>query len=63
MELQNKVLLCKSSPLFSLVQDDHNLQVLGLVRSDEGFYQCVAENEVGNVQAAAQLIIVEPGKM
>lgn len=47
------------SDYFKIV-DDHNLQVLGLVRSDEGFYQCVAENEVGNVQAAAQLIIVEP---
>ncbi|XP_073435559.1 neogenin isoform X11 [Dendrobates tinctorius] len=47
------------SDYFKIV-DDHNLQVLGLVRSDEGFYQCIAENEVGNVQAAAQLIIVEP---
>ncbi|XP_056428749.1 neogenin isoform X2 [Hyla sarda] len=48
------------SDYFKIV-DDHNLQVLGLVRSDEGFYQCIAENEVGNMQAAAQLIIVEPG--
>ncbi|XP_069621732.1 neogenin isoform X3 [Ranitomeya imitator] len=48
------------SDYFKIV-DDHNLQVLGLVRSDEGFYQCMAENEVGNVQAAAQLIIVDPG--
>ncbi|XP_073508852.1 neogenin isoform X3 [Phyllobates terribilis] len=48
------------SDYFKIV-DDHNLQVLGLVRSDEGFYQCIAENEVGNVQAAAQLIIVDPG--
>ncbi|XP_069621730.1 neogenin isoform X2 [Ranitomeya imitator] len=47
------------SDYFKIV-DDHNLQVLGLVRSDEGFYQCMAENEVGNVQAAAQLIIVDP---
>ncbi|XP_072258219.1 neogenin isoform X2 [Pyxicephalus adspersus] len=48
------------SDYFKIV-DDHDLQVLGLVRSDEGFYQCIAENEVGNVQAAAQLIILEPG--
>ncbi|XP_063305438.1 neogenin isoform X9 [Pelobates fuscus] len=47
------------SDYFKIV-GDHNLQVLGLVRSDEGFYQCIAENEVGNVQAAAQLIILEP---
>ncbi|XP_053320982.1 neogenin isoform X4 [Spea bombifrons] len=46
------------SDYFKIV-GDHNLQVLGLVRSDEGFYQCIAENEVGNVQSAAQLIILE----
>ncbi|KAM4676110.1 neogenin isoform 3-T3 [Discoglossus pictus] len=48
------------SDYFKIV-DDYDLQVLGLVRSDEGFYQCIAESEVGNVQAAAQLIILEPG--
>ncbi|KAG7477137.1 hypothetical protein MATL_G00090940 [Megalops atlanticus] len=37
-----------------------NLQILGLVKSDEGFYQCVAENEAGNAQAMAQLIVREP---
>ncbi|XP_039606343.1 netrin receptor DCC isoform X1 [Polypterus senegalus] len=37
-----------------------NLHILGLVKSDEGFYQCVAENDAGNVQASAQLIIQEP---
>ncbi|NXJ97199.1 DCC protein, partial [Corythaixoides concolor] len=37
-----------------------NLRILGLVKSDEGFYQCVAENEAGNAQAGAQLIIPEP---
>ncbi|NXW01616.1 DCC protein, partial [Fregetta grallaria] len=37
-----------------------NLRILGLVKSDEGFYQCVAENEAGNAQASAQLIIPEP---
>ncbi|XP_075064424.1 neogenin isoform X8 [Mixophyes fleayi] len=47
------------SDYFKIVED-HDLQVLGLVYSDEGFYQCIAENEVGNVQAAAQLIILEP---
>ncbi|KAJ8402092.1 hypothetical protein AAFF_G00373270 [Aldrovandia affinis] len=38
-----------------------NLQILGLVKSDEGFYQCVAENDAGNAQAMAQLIFREPG--
>uniref|UniRef100_A0A5F8HIA2 DCC netrin 1 receptor n=1 Tax=Monodelphis domestica TaxID=13616 RepID=A0A5F8HIA2_MONDO len=37
-----------------------NLRILGVVKSDEGFYQCVAENEAGNTQTSAQLIIPEP---
>ncbi|XP_075788767.1 netrin receptor DCC isoform X2 [Pelodiscus sinensis] len=37
-----------------------NLRILGLVKSDEGFYQCVAENDAGNAQSSAQLIIPEP---
>ncbi|XP_074852067.1 LOW QUALITY PROTEIN: netrin receptor DCC [Carettochelys insculpta] len=36
-----------------------NLRILGLVKSDEGFYQCVAENDAGNAQMSAQLIIPE----
>lgn len=35
--------------------------MLGLVKSDEGFYQCLAENDAGNVQSSAQLIILEQG--
>uniref|UniRef100_A0AAY4A9A6 Netrin receptor DCC n=1 Tax=Denticeps clupeoides TaxID=299321 RepID=A0AAY4A9A6_9TELE len=49
------------SDYFQIV-DGNNLQILGLVKSDEGFYQCVAENEAGNAQAMAQLILREPGK-
>ncbi|XP_043933591.1 neogenin isoform X4 [Protopterus annectens] len=41
------------------IMNEHNLEVLGLVTSDEGFYQCVAENYVGNVQSSAQLIVLE----
>uniref|UniRef100_A0A663MD51 Neogenin 1 n=1 Tax=Athene cunicularia TaxID=194338 RepID=A0A663MD51_ATHCN len=41
------------SDYFKIVKE-HNLQVLGLVKSDEGFYQCIAENDVGNAQAGAQ---------
>lgn len=47
--------------MFISLQKEQNLQVLGLVRSDEGFYQCLAENDVGNVQFGAQLIILDPG--
>nr|XP_032606238.2 neogenin isoform X7 [Taeniopygia guttata] len=46
------------SDYFKIVKE-HNLQVLGLVKSDEGFYQCIAENDVGNAQAGAQLIILD----
>ncbi|KAF4017080.1 hypothetical protein G4228_009334 [Cervus hanglu yarkandensis] len=46
------------SDYFKIVKE-HNLQILGLVKSDEGFYQCIAENDVGNAQAGAQLIILE----
>uniref|UniRef100_A0A8C9W0V3 Neogenin 1 n=1 Tax=Scleropages formosus TaxID=113540 RepID=A0A8C9W0V3_SCLFO len=46
------------SDYFRIVKE-HNLQVLGLVKSDEGFYQCMAENDAGNVQAGAQLVILE----
>ncbi|MGH0125378.1 UNVERIFIED_CONTAM: hypothetical protein FKN15_028759 [Acipenser sinensis] len=49
------------SDYFKIIKE-HNLQVLGLVKSDEGFYQCVAENDVGNIQASAQLIILEHDK-
>lgn len=45
-----------------LVQDGSNLQILGLVKSDEGFYQCVAENSAGSSQAMAQLLLREPGR-
>uniref|UniRef100_A0A7N6BTD5 DCC netrin 1 receptor n=1 Tax=Anabas testudineus TaxID=64144 RepID=A0A7N6BTD5_ANATE len=45
------------SDYFQIV-DGSNLQILGLVKSDEGFYQCVAENSAGSSQAMAQLLPV-----
>ncbi|TNM90811.1 hypothetical protein fugu_003100 [Takifugu bimaculatus] len=48
------------SDYFKIIKE-HNLQVLGLVKSDEGFYQCLAENDVGNIQSSAQLIILDHG--
>eukprot|EP00063_Salmo_salar_P066903 XP_014041738.1 PREDICTED: neogenin-like [Salmo salar] len=50
------------SDYFKII-NEHNLQVLGLVKSDEGFYQCLAENDAGNVQSSAQLIILEHGTL
>uniref|UniRef100_A0A4W3I9X8 DCC netrin 1 receptor n=1 Tax=Callorhinchus milii TaxID=7868 RepID=A0A4W3I9X8_CALMI len=47
------------SDYFQIVSGS-NLRVLGLVRSDEGFYQCMVENDVGSVHASGQLIISEP---
>uniref|UniRef100_A0A8C7XMY8 DCC netrin 1 receptor n=1 Tax=Oryzias sinensis TaxID=183150 RepID=A0A8C7XMY8_9TELE len=43
------------------IVDGSNLQILGLVKSDEGFYQCVAENSAGSSQAMAQLLLRDPG--
>uniref|UniRef100_A0A8B9LG62 Neogenin 1a n=1 Tax=Astyanax mexicanus TaxID=7994 RepID=A0A8B9LG62_ASTMX len=43
------------------IMKEQNLQVQGLVKSDEGFYQCLAENEAGNIQATAQLVILDQG--
>ena len=53
--------LCKHLVCVFL-QDGSNLQILGLVKSDEGFYQCVAENSAGSSQAMAQLLLREPGR-
>uniref|UniRef100_A0A8C6KQG4 DCC netrin 1 receptor n=1 Tax=Nothobranchius furzeri TaxID=105023 RepID=A0A8C6KQG4_NOTFU len=47
------------SDYFQIV-DGTNLQILGLVKSDEGFYQCVAENSAGCSQAMAQLVLRDP---
>ena len=44
------------------ILENNNLRILGLVASDAGLYQCLAENEVGNVQASAQLVVLESGK-
>ena len=43
------------------IVDNRNLRILGLVNSDAGLYQCFAENQVGNVQASAQLLILQKG--
>uniref|UniRef100_A0A672L932 Neogenin-like n=1 Tax=Sinocyclocheilus grahami TaxID=75366 RepID=A0A672L932_SINGR len=46
------------SDYFKIIKEQ-NLLVLGLVKSDEGFYQCLAENDDDNVQSSAQLIILD----
>ncbi|XP_022241027.1 neogenin-like isoform X2 [Limulus polyphemus] len=47
------------SEYFQIV-NGYNLRILGLVRSDMGLYQCIGTNPAGNVQASAQLIILNP---
>ncbi|XP_078738135.1 neogenin-like isoform X2 [Lampetra fluviatilis] len=37
---------------------DGSLHVLGVMTSDEGVYQCMAESEVDGMQAAAQLVVI-----
>ncbi|CAM9781164.1 unnamed protein product [Lampetra fluviatilis] len=37
---------------------DGSLHVLGVMASDEGVYQCMAESEVDGMQAAAQLVVI-----
>uniref|UniRef100_A0A0M3HY64 Neogenin n=1 Tax=Ascaris lumbricoides TaxID=6252 RepID=A0A0M3HY64_ASCLU len=39
------------------VIEGNRLRVLGLVRNDQGVYQCVADNDAGSAQASAQLIV------
>ncbi|NP_001164709.1 neogenin [Saccoglossus kowalevskii] len=46
------------SDYFKIVEGT-NLKILGLVKSDEGLYQCKASNDIGNIQTSAQLIIVD----
>ncbi|XP_046562844.1 LOW QUALITY PROTEIN: neogenin-like [Haliotis rubra] len=47
------------SDYFQIV-DGKDLKILGLVNSDDGIYQCFGENDLGNVQASAQLVILQP---
>uniref|UniRef100_A0A0N5BT57 Down syndrome cell adhesion molecule-like protein Dscam2 n=1 Tax=Strongyloides papillosus TaxID=174720 RepID=A0A0N5BT57_STREA len=39
------------------------LKVLGLVKDDQGVYQCVIENDVGSVESHAQIMINTPASL
>ncbi|XP_071098730.1 neogenin-like isoform X2 [Haliotis cracherodii] len=56
--LKNGIVLFPSD-YFQIV-DGKDLKILGLVNSDDGIYQCFGENDLGNVQASAQLVILQP---
>ena len=46
-----------SSNYFQVSDGGRRLNILGLVPSDQGMYQCLAENDVGSIQASARLSI------
>ena len=50
-------------PFPSQVVRGTSLKILGLVSSDSGIYQCIATNEAGSVQAAAQLRVQSKGEL
>lgn len=43
------------------ISADNSLRILGLVKQDDGVYQCVVDNRAGSVQAAAQLVVLQQG--
>jgi len=40
----------------------NRLKIFGLVKEDQGVYQCFADNEIGSSQAAAQLLVDSAGE-
>ena len=44
-------------------QDNNDLVIWNLREKDQGFYQCVASSESGEVQASALLTVELPGNM
>lgn len=42
------------------VIEANRLRILGVVKTDQGVYQCLAENEAGTEQAIAQLLVDSP---
>ena len=46
--------------MFQMVRGT-SLKILGLVSSDAGIYQCIATNQAGAIQAAAQLQVRSKG--
>lgn len=50
------------SDYFQLISGGR-LKILGLMNSDQGMYQCFAHNNLGDVQASAQLVVLQPGRL
>lgn len=52
----------KLIPSEYFVVEAGKLRILGLVKDDQGVYQCIADNDAGSVQASAQLVVDTAGK-
>ena len=44
------------------IVDHKDLRILGLLERDQGLYQCFGSNDLGSVQASAQLVILQKSK-
>jgi hypothetical protein len=45
------------SDYFQFNSNEGNLKILGIISQDEGYYQCLASNELNTIQSVAQLIV------
>lgn len=45
------------SEYFQLGPNQGSLKILGIIAQDEGYYQCLASNELNTIQAVAQLVV------
>ena len=45
------------SDYFQFNAHEGNLKILGIIAQDEGYYQCLASNELNTIQSVAQLIV------
>lgn len=45
------------SEYFQLNSHTGSLRILGIIAQDEGYYQCLASNELNTIQAVAQLVV------
>lgn len=45
-----------------MIENEDHLRIMGLVTSDSGYYQCHGSNELGSIQAIAQLVVLPNSK-
>ena len=47
-----------ASDYFQFTPNQGNLKILGIIAQDEGYYQCLASNELNTIQSVAQLVVI-----